>query len=47
MTTDETAAPGDGKPGALPFDTGMAHHPRMYELRGLPPLLEQLWYSGT
>ncbi len=31
MTTDETAAPGDGKAGALPFDTGMAHHARMYD----------------
>ena len=30
MTTDETAAPGDGKPGALPFETSVAHHVRMY-----------------
>jgi hypothetical protein len=31
MTTDETAAPGAGKAGALPFDTSMAHHARMYD----------------
>jgi hypothetical protein len=34
MTTDETgdgAAPGDGKAGALPFDTSMAHHARIYD----------------
>ena len=31
MTTDETAAPGDSKAGALPFDTSMAHQARMYD----------------
>ena len=31
MTTDETAAPGDSKAGALPFDTSIAHHARMYD----------------
>ena len=29
MTTDETAAPGDGEAGALPFDTSMAHRARI------------------
>jgi hypothetical protein len=31
MSTDETAAPGDSKAGALPFDTSIAHHARMYD----------------
>jgi hypothetical protein len=44
MTTYETAAPGDGKPRALPFDTSMAHQPRMYELRDRHPCLSN---SGT
>ena len=30
MTTNETAAPGDGKPRPLPFDTSKAHQARGY-----------------
>jgi hypothetical protein len=31
MTTDEAAAPGDGKSGSLTFDTSVAHQARMYD----------------
>ena len=31
MTTDEAAAPGNGRPGSLPFDTSKAHQARMYD----------------
>jgi hypothetical protein len=31
MTTDQTAAPNGGKPGAVPFDTKVAHVARMYD----------------
>ena len=31
MTTNETAAPGDGTTGSLPFDTSKAHQARIYD----------------
>jgi hypothetical protein len=31
MTTDEAAAPGDGKSRSLTFDTSVAHQARMYD----------------
>jgi hypothetical protein len=31
MTTDEAAAPGDGKSGSLTFDISVAHQARMYD----------------
>lgn len=31
MTSDETAGPGNGKTGPLPFDVSEAHQARMYD----------------
>ena len=31
MTTGETAAPGNGKTGPLPFDTSKPHQARVYD----------------
>jgi hypothetical protein len=31
MTSDETAGPGNGKTGPLPFDVSVAHQARMYD----------------